>query len=106
MGMFDHVRCEYPLPEPELQDELFQSKDTPVQGMVNYLVTREGELLELNPPKSDVLFQEIVNGPVELVTCQRGDLVTVTLHFEDRRVRSATIQRETLGKRARVLPAT
>jgi hypothetical protein len=45
MGLFDHVRCRYPLPDAECQDLAYQSKATPAQFMENYEITREGYLL-------------------------------------------------------------
>lgn len=44
MGMFDEVRCEYPLPDAELQDERFQTKS--FYGLLeNYTITKDGRLI-------------------------------------------------------------
>jgi hypothetical protein len=32
MGMFDEIRFDYPLPWPEFQDRIFQTKDTASEG--------------------------------------------------------------------------
>lgn len=44
MGLFDEVRCEYPLPDPAHQGLLFQTKDLG-RGMELYLITRRGRLV-------------------------------------------------------------
>src|SRR5437879_3166071 len=44
MGMFDEVRCEYPLPDVELQDERFQTKNF-YRLLENYTITKEGRLI-------------------------------------------------------------
>jgi hypothetical protein len=45
MGMFDRVRCKYPLPDPDAQDLEFQSKTTPAQWLDDYIITQDGRLL-------------------------------------------------------------
>jgi hypothetical protein len=48
MGMFDYVKCEYPLPEgaPDwAKGVYFQTHDTPRQFMENYTITAEGRLI-------------------------------------------------------------
>jgi hypothetical protein len=44
MGLFDHVICEYPLPDPRHQELEFQTKDLD-SLMYHYLVTRDGRLV-------------------------------------------------------------
>lgn len=44
MGMFDELRCEYELPDKEVQDELFQTKSLD-RLMDEYTITREGKLI-------------------------------------------------------------
>lgn len=44
MGMFDRVCCEYPLPNPEHQKLVFQTKDLRCV-MEQYVVTRNGRLI-------------------------------------------------------------
>ncbi len=44
MGLFDTVRCEFPLPDPSHQELEFQTKDLDCL-MDEYLITREGRLL-------------------------------------------------------------
>jgi len=46
MGMFDHIRCEYILPEApeEVQNSIFQTKDLE-NLMDEYTITREGKLI-------------------------------------------------------------
>jgi len=45
MGMFDEVICEWKLPIPELQNDIFQTKD--FDSLMNtYKITTNGELLK------------------------------------------------------------
>ena len=44
MGMFDELRCEYELPDKEVQDEVFQTKSLD-RLMDDYTITREGKLI-------------------------------------------------------------
>lgn len=47
MGMFDHIRCEYPLPgldDPTSID--FQTKDTDEQYLHQYTITKDGRLIK------------------------------------------------------------
>lgn len=46
MGMFDDLRCDYPLPAPNCEGLSFQTKDTPAQYLDLYTITADGELLE------------------------------------------------------------
>jgi hypothetical protein len=44
MGLFDEVRCEYPLTDPAHQDLVFQTKD--LESMMDeYVITRRGRLV-------------------------------------------------------------
>jgi len=44
MGIFDTVRCEYPLPDPRDQDLEFQTKDLD-PALLHYTITRDGRLV-------------------------------------------------------------
>lgn len=44
MGMFDNVRCDYPLPVEGCQGRLYQSKDTPAQFLDSYEIRADGTL--------------------------------------------------------------
>ena len=44
MGMFDEIRCRYPLPVPGWEETLFQTKDTPEQWMEQYEIRADGTL--------------------------------------------------------------
>ena len=44
MGMFDEVICHYPLPWPEVQDSIWQSKNTPAQYLERYEIRADGTL--------------------------------------------------------------
>ncbi len=43
--MYDNVRCEYPLPCPEVQGEVFQTKDFNMPCLDDYRITKEGRLI-------------------------------------------------------------
>lgn len=45
MGLYDNVRCRYPLPEREAQDIVFQTKSTLAPFMEDYVITEDGRLL-------------------------------------------------------------
>jgi hypothetical protein len=44
MGLFDTLRCRYPLPLPEMQDRVFQTKSLEAI-MDKYSITEEGRLI-------------------------------------------------------------
>jgi len=45
MGMFDEITCEYPLPDPEVQAELFQTKSFE-KLLDRYTITKDGHLIK------------------------------------------------------------
>ena len=45
MGMFDYVKCEYPLPDDGPQHVVFQSKDLPHLLFDNFVITKNGRLI-------------------------------------------------------------
>ena len=44
MGMFDYIKCEYPLPDKEVQNHDFQTKDFD-NAMDCYTITADGKLI-------------------------------------------------------------
>ncbi len=46
MGLYDDVRCKYPLPDPEAQDFEYQTKSTLAPYLENYIITPDGRLLK------------------------------------------------------------
>lgn len=42
MGMFDEIKCKYPLPIPGMQDRTYQTKDTPAQYLDLYEIREDG----------------------------------------------------------------
>ncbi len=44
MGLFDEVRCKYPLEFPLAQDFLWQSKTTPEQYLASYEIREDGTI--------------------------------------------------------------
>ncbi len=47
MGVYDNVRCRYPLPDPEAQPLTFQTKSMPAPYLEDYEITEDGRLLHL-----------------------------------------------------------
>ena len=62
MGMFDYVKCEYPLPDPEAQDLLFQTKDTDAMFLETYKITKEGQLLHFTGEYETTPLEESMVG--------------------------------------------
>lgn len=44
MGMFDWLTCEYPLDNPEHNKLRYQTKDTPSQYLMEYIIREDGTL--------------------------------------------------------------
>lgn len=44
MGVYDQLRCKYPLPRPGANDLDYQTKDTPAQFIDNYEIREDGSL--------------------------------------------------------------
>ncbi|MBX7229846.1 MAG: hypothetical protein K1X48_09600 [Burkholderiaceae bacterium] len=44
MGMFDYVKCHYPLPVKGAEDLIYQTKDTPSQWLDMYEIRADGTL--------------------------------------------------------------
>ncbi len=60
MGLFDHLRCETPLPrsrEPLPEGVVFQTKDTPDQALTHYVLGTDG-LMRENLGAGGGLFRE------------------------------------------------
>ena len=45
VGLFDIIKCEYPLPDPEIQDVEFQTKTFNGGCMDQYTITKKGKLI-------------------------------------------------------------
>ena len=96
MGLFDYVRCEYPLPEPELQGAVFQTQSMPGPQFGRFLVTRAGELVDEKDRRQEELIVEVVRGPMRLTLVTESEFVIVMLQFENRRVTCAAVTRKPL----------
>lgn len=44
MGMFDYIRCNYPMPLEGANARIYQTKDTPAQLLDNYEIRVDGSL--------------------------------------------------------------
>src|SRR5437899_5005427 len=65
MGLYDHVRCRYRLPDPEAQDLDFQTKSMPAPYLDNYEVTEDGRLVR---EARDSRPEDSLESPLEAVT--------------------------------------
>lgn len=59
MGMYDTIYCNYPLPDKEIQEYSFQTKDLD-EGMDTYLIDEEGELLLIKRLGDDEELDEAI----------------------------------------------
>lgn len=59
MGLFDYVRCNYPLPDAGANDAIYQTKDTEQQYLRVYTITEDGRLL--GPDGVDTEFHGDLN---------------------------------------------
>lgn len=48
MGMFDDIKCKYPLPLNGANDLVYQTKDTPAQFLDKYEIREDGTLWHEN----------------------------------------------------------
>lgn len=89
MGMFDELKCEYPLPDPIVQDEIFQTKSLD-RLLDNYTLTRDGRLIlhqahygpepeEEQPLISDVSEVPRANSEKDVEISYHGDVFFYTL---------------------------
>lgn len=53
MGIFDRIRCEYPVPDPDLTGAEFQTKNLGMPGMHAYRITSDGRLIRCAELTSD-----------------------------------------------------
>jgi hypothetical protein len=96
MGMFDYVRCEYPLPAPEIQGHLFQTKDTPEPVMRTWVIGADGGLqLEKDPPPG-VPVWGLIRGPFGIYTSDEGWWYDVDFEFINGRVSSVKVSKSPL----------
>lgn len=90
MSLYDTLKCHYPLPDPELQDEEFQTKD--LEAMLNrYLIDAEGKLWRLhrgvdlfernNPPEADKMEDTHYHGDIGFYTDTKEGRVEYRARF-------------------------
>ena len=58
MGLFDTVRCDYPLPDAAHQSLEFQTKDFE-RSLDEYLITRDGRLVRRARPRETGLVRDV-----------------------------------------------
>ncbi len=63
MGMFDDLRCHYPLPVAGANDRDYQTKDTPCQYLNKYEITAEGTLRHQEWDADEGLSDEWIEHP-------------------------------------------
>jgi len=96
MGMFDNIRCYYPLPVDGASELSYQTQDTPAQRLDNYEIREDGSLWHQSvdydePPvlspwvpclefTGEIRFYNASGGWIEWSAYfTRGHLVTVNL---------------------------
>ena len=57
MGLFNYVRCRYPLPDPEAQELVFQTKSMLDLQLATYEVTPDGRLIQVEKGGFDVVAE-------------------------------------------------
>ena len=97
MGMFDEVQIDYPLPWPEVQDIVWQSKDTPDQHCTRYVIATGGQLCETYGPAGELVFAELtLDGAIECYTSHDGWLYSVTFWFRDGVVKDTIFEKRNI----------
>jgi hypothetical protein len=94
MGMFDYIRCEYPLPDPEYQDLDYQTKSLDRQ-LNSYTITEDGRLLwhyvqyeiipehQREPPLSPPVFREVEGSREDIEMLFHGTINFYMTYPED-----------------------
>ena len=78
MGMFDNLRCEYPLPVPGANEREYQTKDTPSQFLATYFITKDGKLTHIEPH-----WEEYDPGDLTTLKAYKDDDFTGEIRFYD-----------------------
>lgn len=76
MGMFDYLRCEYPLPDAANVLGLFQTKDTEEQGLELYVITKAGRLTKDGDDQN-------FHGHIRFYTRETGEWFECSTLFKD-----------------------
>ncbi len=87
MGLYDHIRCEHPLPDGFDGDLEYQTKDTDEQYLGHYTITAEGRLVHHKTrmeetPQADKPYPDAPFGSL-LDLCGSVTRVPVGDEFED-----------------------
>ena len=70
MGMFDNLKCHYPLPiNKDLKNQSFQTKDTPVQLLDHYEIREDGTLWHENYDIKDMSDHQNTEGFAKAFGC-------------------------------------
>jgi len=56
--MFDRIKCSYPLPDKEIQDEFFQTKNLE-NGLLEYEIVEGGWLFKIRDYKNDDSWETV-----------------------------------------------
>ena len=103
MGMFDHVRCNFPMPDKEANALNFQTKSMPISLLDDYEITADGRLLHeayetrhVDDPSSPFgFYMERINrrwepadfrGELEIHACHDGVWYSYLFWFKNGRV--------------------
>ena len=87
MGMFDDLRCEYPLPDG-YEGTVFQTKDTPTQFLEKYTIRKDGVLVHHSVryesvPRAERPYPDAPEGSLESMigSCRSVPVGDVILEF-------------------------
>jgi hypothetical protein len=94
MGVFDNVKCSFPLPWPEVQDARWQSYDTPDQYQASYEIRGDGTLWRRD---GVAWFPVSVEGGLEIHTMLAGVEFAAHFWFRDGQVRDVIFKRTPEG---------
>jgi hypothetical protein len=107
MGMYDELRCHYPLPVPGANERDYQTKDTPSQYLYHYEITAGGVLRHKEWDAEDGLGSEWIGHPeftgevrfYNIKDC--GGWIEFSAYFVDGVVREMHLISDTTNKRQR-----
>lgn len=123
MGMFDQLLCAYPLPDPEVQDAVFQTKSLD-NALETYYISEDGRLLRAKNPvirqhedstldmlmvPEDGVWDEPVNhsGPVDFYySTKAGRWVEYRAHFSKGQLTDLSKRKEADRKWGEAFAAT
>lgn len=94
MGMFDYVRCQYPLPVAGANDLEYQTKDTPAQDLDHYEIHADGSLWHQVSYEPERWEFEPYSDTLEFYTDFHGDWLEFSATFKNGTLQSLEVVRK------------